>query len=125
MEPAIALDYVQNVTGDRDDAVTALIHAGCDWLAAQEPQKVAGDLDAVCHSDADLVLGHLRGEGIGMAVTFASHIEERCGFASHPASGRERWIASDWLAWVRKASDVIDWCRKIVTAAHPQEAAAT
>ncbi len=125
MSPGIALDYVQNVTGDRDDAVTAIVHAGADWLDAQTVPGGTGEINAGCFPDSDLVRACLRCESLGMAATFVSHIRERChavrGFPCN--DNRREWLPAEmWNQWANKAVAVIDHCRAVVAAAYPVEA---
>jgi hypothetical protein len=122
MTAPIALDYVQNVTGDRDDAVSALIRAGTDWLDAQRQPSEGGEVGDGCMCDARLVIYFVRGELLGTAEVFLGHIEERCSRAVHPqATPQDRHAATGWHRWADKARSVIERCRLIVAAAYPDE----
>lgn len=124
MAPGVALDFVQEATGERDDAVTALVHAGADWLDTQTRPSEWGELGDACHADALVVALYIRAESFALAYAFLSHIEERCGFAAHPmATSQEKRTAAAWVRWADKARHVIDRCKAIVEAAYPESPA--
>lgn len=121
MPVAIALDMVQNVTGERDDAVTALIEAGANWLNEQSRGANGGELDDGCHQDAELVTSYIRSESLGLACVYLSHLRDRCYLANYTANpNRAHKLARErWRRWATKAQFVIDWCRKIEAEAYP------
>lgn len=122
MPAAVALDFVQNVTGERDEAVTALVNAGADWLDAQTRPSETGEIANGCMQDAVRVTKYLRGQYFGYANAFLSHIQDRCNQAADPRAAQgEKWAANSWLGWARKASAVIEACRRVVEAAYPTE----
>lgn len=115
MPPAIALDYVQDECGDRDDAVMALLAAAGQWLLDTMPVAREGDeFDSACRADAADVAAYIEAES-GMARVFFSHIEERY----------ERWVnytgnalvVDGWRLWIRGARRALDLCRAVVDAA--------
>lgn len=120
MPAAVALDMVQDVTGDRDDAVGAIVRAGADWL---DTQTVPWLGSRAYSDDAELVRNYLRSEGLKMASLFAAHIKERADQAADPrASSEEKWAAHEWGRWADKATFAIDTCRAVVDAAYPKPA---
>ena len=120
MDAGVALDYAQDACGDRDDAVSAIVRAGADWL---DTQTVPWLGSRAYSDDAELVRNYLRSEGLKMASLFASHIEERANQAAHPsASGEEWWAGQVWGRWADKATFAIDTCRAVVDAAYPKPA---
>lgn len=122
MPIAVALDYCQNVTGERDDAVTALLGAAANWLDTQTVPGGATLIDSGCIDDRDSIAGYIRSEGLGMAAIFLSHIRSRCDSAAHPiATGAERFAAAQWQAWANKAAFAIALCRTVIDAAYPVE----
>lgn len=120
LPPGLALDYVQEVTGERDDAVTALIRAGADWLDEQTQPGDAGEVGNTCIADARVATMYLRGESFGMAAVYLSHIRDRCERAADPqVSGHDKWAAHKWNMWLKKAAHALDWCKTVVAAAYP------
>lgn len=122
MPVGVAIDFVQDVTGDRDDAVTALVNAGASWLDAQTRPSEVGEIADGCMADAESITSYLRGEALGMASIFLGHIRLRCESALHPNASREdRLAAHSWHLWTRKAQETIDWVRAVIDAAYPVE----
>lgn len=121
MPPGLALDMVQEHTGgDRDDAVTALLNAGADWLEEQSQPSETGEIGDGCMCDARLVLSYLREELPASAAVYLAHISERCDGAVHPqATAEDRHAATGWRRWVAKALHVIGQCQLIALAAYP------
>jgi hypothetical protein len=123
MPPGQAIDYVQDETGDRDDAVTELLKAAANWLAAKEP----GDPHDSFVQDVLDVLNSVRGESLDFATHAAGTIEWRCNdygamaMASVPPFTRkDAGVFDDWRRWAQLAFRVITLCRGIVAAAYPE-----
>lgn len=122
MSPGVAIDYVQDVTGDRDEAVMAIINAAADWLDSQTVPGGDGEIHAGCLPDSELIRNYLRGECMGLALVFIVHIRDRCYRASTTFGPRGDWFAAqDWNAWADKALIAIDHCRAVAAAAYPVE----
>ncbi|HEY1191087.1 MAG TPA: hypothetical protein VGE74_25865 [Gemmata sp.] len=122
MPVGFALDMVQNVTGDRNDAVTALINVGCDWLDTQTQPGETGEVGDACMCDARILVTYLRGEYLEYAEVYRSHMLESCERAAHPlATQNDRRAAMGWMRWVEKAQSVMSKCRLIIAAAYPKE----
>jgi hypothetical protein len=123
MPAGVALDYVQEPTGDRDDAVTALVNAGADWLDGQTVPSDGTEVSSTCIDASDMVRSYIRSECFGLAEVHLSHIRGVCYLArsNFGITVNERWAVTDWGRWANKALHVIDHCRAVVAAAYPEE----
>lgn len=120
LPPGLALDYVQDVTGDRDDAVTALVRAGADWLEEQTQPGETGEVGDACMAGARVATHYLREEKFGTARVFLEHVRAQCERALHPmASRQDMRAAHGWFLWLKKATFALEWCDAVVTAAYP------
>ncbi len=127
MPHGAAIDYCQDVApgNDRDEAVTALVNAGADWLDAQALPSGAGEIHAGCFPDSELIRSYIRCESFSTAVTFLEHIRDRCYQvnAFPRLEMRHEWLATaDWSRWTDKAKSVIAHLCAVVAAAYPVEA---
>jgi hypothetical protein len=125
MPPGQAIDYVQDETGDRDDAVSELLKAAANWLAAKAPPGNAVNLG----DDALVLLGDIRGEDFGHADAMWGTISLRAqGTAQDVLAGMWRNFPDSpsltqldaWRLWAQEAMRVIGLCRWIVAAAYPE-----
>lgn len=120
MPPAVALDYVQDVCGDRDEAVTALCGAAAGWLLLRVPIKPekgdvwADEYDPLCRDDARHVSECLGAES-SLAAVFVEHINERVW----ARTAADALLRDAWRLWVRDARAAIDFARQLVAAAWP------
>lgn len=125
IEPGVAIDMVQDVTGDRDDAVTALVSAAADWLNTLRIGAVLRGISAdgsEAHvgnvQDAELVADYLRGETLGLATVHLSHIHERSRDARSQFRSEAR-ACEWWMGWERSAELAIRIVRELSEAAYP------
>ena len=125
MAPDIALDMVQDVTGDRDEAVTALLQAASDWLntlrmgaALRGISADSSEVHTGNAQDAERVTAYIRGESLGLAMTHLVHIHERSR-RGLPFPGAEARACLWWKQWEEKASLALKLCRQMIEAAHP------
>jgi hypothetical protein len=123
MPAAVAIDMVQDVCGDRDDAVAAILDAAGAWLAAQVP---AADMSNA-KLDAVAVIGDLRAEAFDLADSLRVAIgvramEVRLRRAPEPpATQDERDAAMSWSVWCARADLAVRLGRKVAAAAYPIE----
>ncbi len=127
MPHGAALDYCQDVApgNDRDEAVTALVNAGADWLGMQGVRNSTSEIHVPCLGDRTSICDYLRGEAFGMAIIFIGHIRGRCNSALNllVLAGQVNLLAADeWNRWADKAQITIGHCRAVVNAAYPIEA---
>lgn len=121
-----AIDMVQDVTGDRDDAVTALVGAAAAWLRDRTPPAPpvslppADEFDHSNRQNASLVCDYLAAES-GMAEVFLRHVGEMCQSPLMLVRDDLMLLADAWTNWVRDARRAIDLCREISAAAYPTE----
>ena len=129
----LAIDLVQDETGDRDEAVAAIHAAAARWLDGLRPEQPVspGGLAAnsVTFNAAVACRGHLLGE----SYTFAENCRQeviawnRMVLAEHAsdlhpvACGCD--MARSWLAWAEHADRTIRLCREVSQAAYPEPAA--
>lgn len=128
MPPAVALDYVQDVCGDRDDAMIELMRVASHQLSIVMPTWGSGEVHRGCKADAELICSYLREESPGLATVHLVHIRDCCYMVTHPgylapdnASPRDRHEALDWNRWADKAMETIDRARAVVDAVYPTE----
>lgn len=121
MPVAVAIDMVQNVTGDRDDAVTALHGAAWGWLLMLAPTGPLDDL-------ATALMGHLLGEQYSLAENMREQLHHRTTGTRlsrilHPrdTSAAEAARADQWGAWCVHAKRAIEVCQAVSAAAYPIE----
>lgn len=129
MPPDIALDRVQDVCDDRDDAVMALCRAAASWLAGERVvfvlrgvSRSGSEVHAGNMGDADLVISTVHHETLGLADTFLTHIRERCLRAAAIDSQVENRAASHWMIWAGKAERTLRLIGELGRAAHPHAA---
>lgn len=122
MPPGVALDYVQECTGDRDDACLELIAAAANYLEAKIPDSGASINMMPLHEQATLAVGHFRGAGWGMVRTYAQCVmywANRIIDATHhwPAEGTptavEHTIAVRFVKWTDLLCLSAELCRAI------------
>jgi hypothetical protein len=123
MPANVALDFVQEATGDRDDAVTALLQAAATWLEAKMP----ADDSLNYRPDAFCVVGDIRGEDFSHADSMIGTIDWRARGAEmdrlmgmNAVSREQMSNAFDWRHWCVFAWKVIILGRAIVAAAYPE-----
>lgn len=124
MPAGIALDMVQDVCGDRDDAVQALLDAAAEELIVFVPQQDPfGSAD-----DAQAVASDLRGEHFAHAASALVAIEQRVvgvkldRILNRPSvSDAEYEAALSWGRWCDRAKLAIELGRAISAAAYPTE----
>lgn len=122
MPAAVALDMVQDVTGDRDDAVCALLMAAAIWLDDARPEQPVGRISTSLNT-AISVRGHLLGEGYGLAENCLRELMDlnreirndyhHLGLNYGPADDAR---AAAWHQWGHKAKRAIEVCRQVTAA---------
>lgn len=132
----LALDMVQEHTGgDRDDAVTALLHAAARWLRAKMPDTtvVGGHLGVAQVNDAAYACDEIPGESFGHAETWVDHVAWRARQVEESFAMKDELhhegdvtfaefrIAGQWRRWAQEAHRVIGLCRQVCEAAYPAE----
>lgn len=126
MPVPVALDFVQNVTGDRDDAVTALLNAAAKYLEGIMPTDDVGNI----RTDASLAMNDLRGECFKYATSIINGISFRAQdigvstLAGVYGSGPGRpsvFVCEEWRQWAQEAERVLAFAREIVREAYPAE----
>jgi hypothetical protein len=122
MEPGIAIDYVQDVCGDRDDAVSALLNAAADWLETRLPD--AADVNWM---EGGWCCNEIRGECFSHAEMWLQHVCERVGavkrgwlLSSGSVTHRSFDAAQMWYRWHKIATNALRLCREITAAAYPE-----
>jgi hypothetical protein len=134
MAPAVAIDYVQNETGDRDDAVSALHRAAADWLDALRPTEPADLHPSPANNDAAACAANLRSEDYLHADNNRQAVEGYMREVQHeydmdPEDARADvdgvQLANNWISWCGRARQAIDLCRAVAAAAHPEPSAST
>lgn len=122
MPAGVAIDMVQDVCGERDDAVCAILGAAARWLESEFPADdfQNAELDAVA------VIGDIRGEAFGLAESLREAIMQRAGDVRLArVLGRSRVpdatfeTAIAWSKWCERAALAIKLCRELAPAAHP------
>lgn len=126
MPPAIALDYCQNVTGDRDDAATAILDAAARWLEDRMPTTHGDEISVL--DDAMGLLGDLRSEHFSHVDAARLTIyhradERRMGRLFYPGTvtPAEFDAANDWCRWAADVELALRLCREVVLEAYPVE----
>jgi hypothetical protein len=121
--PAVGLDFVQDVCGDRDDAVSAILEAASEWLAVRLP----GNGEDVSWAEGGWVCLHIGAESFGLAEVFIGHVRERCETAEQYyvmrtfQDGREVLEgARPWKIWAATATRTLAICRAVCAAAYPE-----
>lgn len=120
-----ALDYVQNVTGDRDDAVTALMNAAANRLQSLRADIM--DCNAILR-EAMAVESTIRSEDLSLARSCRDTVYFRAvGTAQDiqaglwPTAAKGSVNACDlWRLWAVEAERFILLCEKIVKAAYQE-----
>ena len=125
MPPGVALDMVQDVCGDRDDALFALLDAGANWLWSLTP---APDMTGA-KADVTAIVGSIRAEGFGLAESLVQAIRERANGVLYAwqlhrqiVPQAEREVAMRWVTWCDRAALAVRLGREMVAAAHPTAA---
>lgn len=116
MPAGVALDMAQDVCGDRDDAVTALLNAAADELESLLP---AG---GPFHPEAGFIVSHVRAEDFKFAETLLKNVRGRAG-NMHRVSAHlaDSTAGAAWLRWCAYAERDIALCRAVCAAAYPLE----
>jgi hypothetical protein len=122
--PAVGLDFVHDVCGDRDDAVSAILEAASEWLAVRLP----GNGEDVSWAEGGWVCLHIAEESFSLAEVFLGHVIERCDTASEyyvaygfENEGYPEWMAArPWKAWATVATHTLALCRAVCAAAYPE-----
>jgi hypothetical protein len=121
--PAIGLDFVQDVCGNRDDAVSAILEAASEWLAVRLP----GNGEDVSWAEGGWVCLHIKAEHLSLAETFLSHVAERCEtaerfylIAMYDADYKGITEARAWNVWSAVATRTLAICRAVCAAAYPE-----
>lgn len=125
MPVPVALDFVQNVTGERDDAVEALLLAAGKYLESIMPGADVGNI----LTEAFAVVGDIKSE-------FFSHAESAINTVSFRAQdigvstlagvygdgpGRPNvFVCEEWHQWAQEAERVLGFAREIVREAYPE-----
>ena len=120
MPPAVAIDYVQDVCGDRDDAVAALMVAAAAWLRDRMPALPAAwcEVDSSCRESAGLVCDYLASDSLMYAV----HLWRVRYTIDSPGVLLDRGMmraADAWQRWYRDADRARQLCRELSAAAWP------
>jgi hypothetical protein len=124
MPADLAIDMVQDVTGDRDDAAGAIIGAGADWLANQTQPGGGTETDVGCSAAANNAIGSLRAESLGTAALFLGHVRTLCDrvlkeSSLFPAPRPEVYAALRWERWLAKAERALALCNAVADVAWP------
>lgn len=123
MLPAVAIDYVQDEVGDRDDAVSALHWAAAAWLDSLRPEQPVGTSDGMVGSVTSDCRYHLSLQRHDQAEKFRAEIHrisQELLDAPHEPDGFIAQRASKYITWSNYASQAIDLCRAVAVAAHPE-----
>ena len=124
MPPAIALDMVQDVCGDRDDAVTAVLLAAASALR----ERIPDDDHAQNRDHAAHIVGQIPGEYFGHAELWVEDVLNNARRAEEAfmmlTSITDQDFcdysrAVEWRRWATEANRVIGLCRQLCAAAHP------
>lgn len=121
-----ALDFVQNVDGDRDNAVFALLDAASKYLQEKMPKHEEDNFHF--EDEAFRLLGDLRGEFFGHAHSAAGTISFRAqDMAASTLAGMFRntplppsvTVLDNWRQWAQEAIRIITLCSQIAAEAYP------
>lgn len=119
----IALDYVQDSCGDRDDAISEIITAAGDWLAVQSiPAATDTETHAACREAATLAVSHLREQSSGLAKLHLGNLRQLIDRGQLSALVAERRSALAWSVWCGSAATAVAACERLVLAAYPAAA---
>ncbi len=128
LPPEFALDRVQDVTDDRDEAVIELCRAAAVWLAGERVvfvlRGVRGETHDGCRGLADAIQDFVRSETLGLAAIQLGSIRELCLRAAATDSQVENRAASLWMMWAGKAERTIRLIGELGRAAYPSAGAA-
>lgn len=130
MPVAIALDMVQDVTGDRDEALTAVLTAASDWLRGRIPSEPC-PFASPQMADANAACGEIPGEFFGHAELWVADVAENARrvierfvvLAVRHVTEADRldyFRAVEWKRWAADATRTIALCRQLCAAAHPE-----
>lgn len=117
----VALDYIQDITGDRDEAVAALLWAASNQLEKNIPEDLVNLRD-----EAIGLLSDIRGEYFSHADRAAETISYRAQDAARSAlefltGDRSRlYVYDKWRVWAAQATVAIQFARDLVAAAYPE-----
>lgn len=119
MPADIALDFVQDSCGDRDEAISAIITAAGDWLAAQAiPPATSTETHAGCREVALLAVSHLREQSSGLAKLYLGNLRQLIDRGQLSALAAERRSAIAWSVWLASGATAIAACESLVRAAY-------
>lgn len=127
MPAGVALDFVQEVTDDRDAAVEALLWAAGRWLDDRRPEK-PDVRNSASFGASSAARGHLLCESFGLALSAVKevngiNIEVMRDYAqplNRTVTKEMMQVAARWLKWADDAEHAISLCRAIAAAAHPE-----
>jgi hypothetical protein len=108
--PAVGLDFVHDVCGDRDDAVSAILEAASEWLAVRLP----GNGEDVSWAEGGWVCLHIGAESFDLAEVFIGHVADRC----RAVTAYGDW--QPWRGWSLTATRTLAICRAVCAAAYPE-----
>lgn len=131
MPPGVAIDYAQDVCGDRDDAVSAILTAAAVYLDPLRPEPA--DSTSADMGAAIAARGYLLGESWTLAGSCLDEIDGRSrqviDWIEEPDDGaadvlgldqRSHELACAWLRWCAYTRGAIETCRAISAAAYPE-----
>ncbi len=124
--PAYALDFCQDVCGERDDAVTALLTAAANWLRELIPDDPCPSASPQV-ADALAACGEIPGEDFGHAEVWVANVAENARRVEEAYVVLQRggfsWDdymrASAWRRWADHATRAIELCRAVPPEAYP------
>lgn len=132
MPPCIAVDMVQDETGDRAAASAAIHTAAGVWLDGRRPEEApstAGEFKSASLMAAIACHAHLLGGHYELAESSRATVVERWADAEQDYDPDEPDAfpgidgyqhAINWLAWCNDAAYAIDLCRAVSAAAQPE-----
>lgn len=116
----VAIDMAQEVTGDRDDAVSALADAAADWLGGLMPPKGRGPGPEANRRKAGAVCGFVRCESYFLAERTRRElhrltVETRVTRLLRPRVVRQAAAddAAAWGLWCEYARRAIEFAARV------------
>lgn len=121
MPPGVAIDCVQDLCPDRDEAVAVLVGAAAAWLRDAMPAAPTGDneLDRTCREQAGFVCDYLASES-AMCRTHLRLLRDQVDSLHVPTRADWMLSAGCWLLWFHKADRAIELCGRVSDAAWPE-----
>lgn len=116
MPAGVALDFVQDVSGDRQDALLAILFAAVERLEGLRPERpICGSVSvARSRSVGDLLLRCDFVEARSVTDFIEGHNLAVCQWT--PSERPEHRMACDWLRWCAYARRDIETCRTVFEA---------